>query len=54
MHKKRRNRGGGEESQSPSHKLNITDGFTYRIISLGIPSVILSIKNVMSPYDLPF
>jgi hypothetical protein len=49
----RRGRGGEEEGQLPSHKLNITDEFTNIIILLGIPLVILSVKNITSPYDLP-
>jgi hypothetical protein len=51
---RRRNEGGEEEVQSPNHKLNITDGFADEIIPLDILSVILSIKDVTLPYDLPF
>jgi len=35
-----RNKGGGEEGQSPAQKLNIIDEFTDKII----PSVILSVQ----------
>jgi hypothetical protein len=35
-----RNKGGGEEGQSPAQKLNIIDKFTDKII----PSVILSVQ----------
>jgi hypothetical protein len=48
-----RGRGGEEEGRSPGHKLNITDEFTDIVILLGILSVILSVKNITSPYDLP-
>jgi len=48
-----RGRGGEEECRSPDHKLNITDEFTDIVILLGIPSVILSVKNITSPYDFP-
>jgi len=41
---------GREDGQSPGYKLNIIDEFTDKIISL----VILSVKSVMSPYDLLF
>ena len=47
-------RGGGEDGQFPGHKWIITDGFTEKIILSGIPSVILLVKSVTSPYDLPF
>ena len=36
------------------HKLNITNRFSDRIIFSFIPSVIISVKSVMSPYDLSF
>jgi hypothetical protein len=42
----------GEEGRSSGHKLNITDGFTGEIIPSNIPSVILSVKSVMSPDNL--
>jgi len=52
--KKKRNGGRGEESRLSGHKLNITDGFTTRIILSSIPLIIMSVKYAMSPYELPF
>ena len=49
-----RNGRGGEDDRFSDHKLNITDRFVNKIISLSIPSVILSVKSVISPYDLSF
>jgi hypothetical protein len=47
-------RGRRRNGRRESHKLNIIDGFTNKIIQSDIPLVILSVKSVTSPYDLPF